>query len=66
MAYSFKNSKGVTYYLHTMIVKLKGSGKKQQIFWFATKVGSRALDALPKGYKVVTSKKTGLPFVKKG
>lgn len=66
MAYSFKNSKGVTYYLHTMMVKLKGSGKKQQIFWFATKVGNRALDALPKGYKVVTSKKTGLPFVKKG
>lgn len=34
MAYSHKNSKGVTYYLHQMDVTLRG-GKKQTIYFFA-------------------------------
>ncbi len=66
MAYQYKNSKGVLYFLHSMVVKLKGSGKKQQIFWFARTKGKHAIDELPRGHRVVTSKKTGLPFVKKG
>ena len=34
MAYSHKNSKGVTYYLHMMDVVLRG-GKEQTIYFFA-------------------------------
>ena len=34
MAYSHKNSKGVTYYLHKMDVTLRG-GKSQTIFFFS-------------------------------
>lgn len=66
MAYAHKGGKGVMYYLHTMLVKLRGSGKKQQIYYFAKKQGKNTLDAVPKGYKVVTSSRTGLPLLKKG
>lgn len=66
MAYAHKSPKGVTYYLHTMAVKLKGSGVKQTIYWFARKIGKNALDEVPKGYKVIVSKRTGLPLLKKG
>lgn len=65
MAYMHKSPKGVAYYLHTMGVKLKGSGVKQTIYWFARKIGKNALDEVPKGYRVVTSKRTGLPLLKK-
>jgi hypothetical protein len=34
MAYSHKNSKGVTYYLHSTDVTLRG-GKRQTIYFFA-------------------------------
>jgi len=34
MAYSHVNSKGITYYLHSTEVTLRG-GKKQTIFFFA-------------------------------
>lgn len=66
MAYSHTGGKGVLYYLHTMMVKLRGSGKKQQIFYFSKKKGSGTLDEVPKGYKVITSRRTGLPLLKKG
>lgn len=65
MAYEHKSNKGISYYLHSMVVKLKGSGVNQRIFWFATKVGKNSLNDVPSGYKVVTSKRTGLPFLKK-
>lgn len=65
MAYSTKNSKGNTYYLHGKVVELKG-GRKQQIYWFAKKAGANALDSVPSGYKVVESSRTGLPLLKKG
>jgi len=64
MAYGFKNSKGTTYYLHTIIRELK-SGKKQQLFFFAKEVkATGALDAVPAGYEVVETK-TGLPVMKR-
>jgi len=63
MAYGFKNSKGVTYYLHTVIRELK-SGKKQQLFFFAKEIKAGALDAVPAGYEVVETK-TGLPVMKR-
>jgi hypothetical protein len=64
MAFSFKNSKGVTYYLHANTRMLK-SGKEQKLYYFAKIVKDvGALDAVPEGYQVVESK-TGLPVLKK-
>ena len=62
MAYTFKNSKGKTYYLHTKDVTLKG-GRNQTIYYFAKDQRSNACD-LPAGKKVVENERTGLPFVK--
>lgn len=64
MAYQFKNSKGVTYYLHSRVVDLKG-GRKQTIYYFAREIRPGALDSLPEGYKVVETPKTGMPILKK-
>ena len=63
MAYSFKNSKGKTDYLHTKDVTLKG-GRNQTIYYFAKDQRDNACD-LPAGKKVVENERTGLPFVKK-
>ena len=62
MAYSFENSKGKTYYLHTKDVTLKG-GRNQTIYYFAKDQRDNACD-LPDGKKVVENERTGLPFVK--
>jgi hypothetical protein len=65
MAYATTSKKtGETYYLHSKEVTLKG-GRKQVIYWFARKAGQYALDAMPAGYEVVESKRTGLPILKK-
>lgn len=63
MAFSFKNSKGQTYYLHATTRVLK-SGKKQHLYYFAKTQKSGALDAVPAGFQV-TESKTGLPVLKK-
>jgi uncharacterized membrane protein len=65
MAYSYKNSKGQTYYLHMRDVKLRGSGKTQRIYFFARETRSGSLNDVPTGYKVVENKKTGLPVLKR-
>ncbi|MFA4926190.1 MAG: hypothetical protein WC524_06040 [Candidatus Aminicenantales bacterium] len=65
MPYEFKNKKGVTYYLHSREVELRG-GKKQTIYFFARDVRPGALEAVPAGYKVVETAKTGMPILKKG
>ena len=62
MAYSFENSKGKTYYLHTKDVTLKG-GRNQTIYYFAKDQRCNACD-LPAGKKLVENERTGLPFVK--
>jgi hypothetical protein len=65
MAYSHANSKGVTYYLHSKKVVLKG-GREQTIYYFAKAVNSEtALNALPEGYVVKESARTGLPILAK-
>ncbi len=64
MAYSFTNSKGVTYYLHFKDVTLRG-GKKQRIYFFARDVRDGSLDEVPAGYKVMETKRTGMPVLKK-
>jgi len=64
MPYEFKNKKGVTYYLHSREVELRG-GKKQTIYYFARDIRPGALDQVPSGYKVVETAKTGMPILKK-
>jgi hypothetical protein len=63
MAFSTKNSKGNTYYLHKKNVTLRG-GRQQTIYFFARDVRDGALDAVPSGYKVSESR-NGLPVLKK-
>lgn len=64
MAYSYKNSKGQTYILHTQEVTLK-NGRKQRIYFFSRDQRAGALDAVPAGYKVVETTRTGMPVLKK-
>jgi hypothetical protein len=63
MAYSFTNSKGVTYYLHTRR-QMAASGKERVLYFFAKEIKDGAMDAVPAGYNVVEMK-TGLPVLKK-
>lgn len=63
MAYSFTNSKGKTYFLHSRTVELKG-GREQKLYFFAKEPGQGSLDAIPAGYEVAESK-NGLPVLKK-
>jgi predicted AAA+ superfamily ATPase len=56
MGYSFKNSKGKTYFLHTKDVILKG-GREQTIYYFAKDERSNTCD-LPAGKKIVENEKT--------
>jgi hypothetical protein len=63
MAYSFKNSKDNTYYLHKRETTLK-NGRKQTIYFFAKEVKDGAIDDVPEGYAVSESR-NGLPVLKK-
>lgn len=63
-AFSYTNKKGQTYYLHTRQVTLK-NGRKQTIYFFARDVRDGSLDAVPAGYKVVETTRTGMPVLKK-
>ncbi len=65
MAYSYTNKKkGQTYFLHSRDVKLK-NGRVQRIYFFARDVRPGALDAVPAGYTVVETERTGMPVLKK-
>jgi len=64
MAYEYTNKKGMKYYLHSREVNLRG-GRLQKIFYFARDIRPGALDALPEGYKVLETAKTGMPILKK-
>jgi hypothetical protein len=63
MAYTFENSKGNKYILHSRQTTLK-NGAKQTIYFFAKEAKEGALDAIPDGY-VVSESKNGLPVLKK-
>jgi hypothetical protein len=65
MAYEFTNSKGVKYFLHFKDVNLKG-GRVQRIYFFARDVRPGSLDAVPAGYVVMETERTGMPILKKG
>ena len=64
MAFSFENSKGVTYYLHGNARTTKSS-KTSWLYYFAkAEKPEGGLDAVPDGYFVVENK-NGLPLLKK-
>lgn len=63
MAYSFTNSKGTTYYLHTKKA-VTSTGKKRTLFYFAKEVHEDPLDTVPAGYAIVEMK-TGLPVLRR-
>ena len=63
MAYSYTNSKGTTYYLHSKETTLK-NGRVQRIYFFAKEVRDGSLDAVPEG-RMVAESKNGLPVLKK-
>ena len=50
-AYSHTNSKGVTYYLNSKLVTLRG-GKEQKIFYFSKDDRAETGTDLPAGYEV--------------
>jgi hypothetical protein len=63
MAYSFTNSKGTTYYLHSRS-KPNKSGGVTTLYFFSKEVKDGAMDNLPAGYEIAEMK-TGLPVLKK-
>jgi len=63
-AFSFTNKKGQTYLLHTREVTLK-NGRVQRIYFFAREQREGALEAVPAGYTVVETQRTGMPVLKK-
>ncbi|HET6243715.1 MAG: hypothetical protein H0V01_08335 [Bacteroidetes bacterium] len=64
MAYSHKNSRGQTYYLHSRKAG-RGGTSNRDLFFFAKEPRESALDKLPEGYEVIESERTGLPILKK-
>lgn len=64
MAFSYTNKKGQTYYLHSRQVTLK-NGRQQTIYFFARDERPGSLDAVPAGYAVMETKRTGMPVLKK-
>jgi hypothetical protein len=61
--YTYKNSKGNDYVLHSRVTTLK-NGKTQTIYFFAKEAKEGALPEVPEGYKVEESR-NGLPVLKK-
>ncbi len=64
MAFSHTNSRGNTYFLHGKEVTLKG-GRKQKIYYFGKEAKEFSMDAVPDGYMIIESSRTGLPILKK-
>ena len=62
MAYTYKNSRGQTYYLHS---RKSGRGGNGQIYFFAKEEKDDTMDKLPEGYEVKEIERTGLPVLKK-
>lgn len=64
MAYSHTNSKGVTYYLNSKNVVLRG-GKEQRIFYFSKDERPEAVQELPQGMEVNENPRNGFLTVKR-
>jgi hypothetical protein len=59
MAFSFKNKKGVTYFLHSRTTKTK-TGKTQTLYFFAKEKKPGILESVPIGY-IVAETTNGIP-----
>ena len=64
MAYKHTNSKGVTYYLNSKNVTLRG-GKQQTIYYFSKDQRPEAVDAVPAGMTVNENPRNGFLTVKR-
>jgi hypothetical protein len=64
MAYKHTNSKGVTYYLNSKKVTLRG-GKEQTIYYFSKDERPEAVAALPDGMEVNENPRNGFLTVKR-
>ncbi|HEV2402991.1 MAG TPA: hypothetical protein VGS08_02200 [Candidatus Saccharimonadales bacterium] len=64
MAYKHTNSKGVTYFLNSKQVTLRG-GKVQTIYYFSKDERPEAVDALPTGFVVSENVRNGFLTVKR-
>lgn len=64
MAYTYKNSKGVTYYLNSKKVTLRG-GKEQTIYYFSKDQRPETIDALPEGFEVNENPRNGFCTIKR-
>ena len=63
MAFTFMNSKGVSYILHAR-TRVTSTGKQATLFFFAKEKKEGSLDAVPTGYEVAETS-NGLPVLKK-
>jgi hypothetical protein len=63
MAYSYKNSKGQTYYLHGREVQLNNDHRRT-IYFFAKEPREGALETVPAGWQV-TEGRNALPVLSK-
>jgi len=64
MGYTHKNSKGVTYYLNSKKVTLRG-GKEQVIYYFSKDERKDSAADLPDGFKVIESERNGFVTLKR-
>ena len=63
MAFTYTNSKGVTYILHGK-TRTTSTGKKATLYFFSKEKKEGALDAVPAGYEV-SETSNGLLVLKK-
>jgi hypothetical protein len=63
MAFTYTNSRGQSYILHSKDTVLK-NGHTRTIYFFAKDQRDSALNEVPEGYQVVESK-NGLPVLKR-
>ncbi len=64
MSYKHTNSKGVTYYLNSKNVVLRG-GKEQRIYYFSKDERPEAVKELPEGMMVNENPRNGFLTVKR-
>jgi hypothetical protein len=64
MAYKHTNSKGVTYYLNSKVVTLRG-GKQQTIYYFSKDERPEGVDGLPAGFVVNENPRNGFLTIKR-
>ncbi len=65
MAYSYTNKLGVTYYLHRTIVTFRRNLIQKTVYYFASRPGEKAIEALPDGYVVKECSYNWLPVLKR-